>query len=439
MADLLPNELGDPVLRHSLINLGTALILGTAAFTLLLWLFQSPTSLNDPFRALAKISAFSAICFLSLNFLLSTRARWLEELFGGLDGMYRAHCTVGRMSLIWMVLHPTALALANVARLDRMREIFLPGVHLGYTLGTAALGLFIILMVITIVYSLPYSTWLNGHRFMGIVLLMATYHALASGSDIKAHPILAAWTVFLASVGMISFLYTLVLYRYIGPRARTIIQDLLIGDGTVDAFLVRPQGFSFRPGQFVYARFVGTDGEYHPYSISGWDDSTIRLSIKSSGDLTSRLQSLLRVGGEVSLLGPYGRFGEKRMEGRGEVWIAGGIGITPFLSLLKAEAMNPSGNDILLIWSYNRHGELPYEEEIIGSIALIPRSNFIHWNSKERGRVNADAIRSLLEGDIRSRRFLICGPRAMMLSLSRQLVQEGVRPVDIVMEDFDLV
>jgi len=438
-ADVLPKELGDAVFRGSFMNLGSALVFGTALFTLGLWLAQSPASLEDPFKVLAKVSAFSALAFLSMNFLLSTRARWLEGLFGGMDRMYGAHCTVGRISLIWMIMHPIALAMANMGDRDRLTAIFLPGTDLGHTFGTLSLVLFFTLLALTIVYTQPYATWLSGHRFMGLVLLMSGCHALLSGSDVAAHPTLYAWTAALTCVGVLAFLYTLFLYRFIGRKARTTVADVVSRPGSLDVFLHRPTGFELRPGQFVYAGFDGTDGENHPYSISGWDDRLVRLSIKASGDLTEALPSLIGTGVEVTVHGPYGRFGEKRPKERGEVWIAGGIGITPFLSLLQAESQSPSGNDILLIWSYRVLGELPYEEDILGFAARIPGLEFVHWNSMERGRVDVAAMESLLGEDLTSRRFLICGPRAMMRSLSKQLVNAGVMPKDIVLEDFNLI
>ncbi len=437
--DVLPKELGDAVFRSSFMNLGTALMIGMVALTLGLWLVQSPSSLDDPLRALAKVSAFSALAFLSMNFLLSTRARWLEDLFGGMDRMYGAHCAVGRTSLIWMIMHPVALAMANLGDRERLTAIFLPGADLGHTLGTLSLVLFFTLLALTIVYSLPYGTWLKGHRFMGLVLLMSGYHALVSGSDVAAHPSLYAWTAALTGVGVLSFLYSLYFYRFIGRRARTTVAAVVSRPGSLDVLLHRPPGFEFQPGQFIYARFDGTDGQVHPYSISGWDDRTFRLSIKASGDLTKALPSLIGIGAGVNMHGPFGRFGEKRPEKGEEVWIAGGIGITPFLSLLQAESQNPSGNDILLIWSYRVRGELPYEEDILGFAMRIPKLEYVHWNSVALGRVDAASIGSLLGGDFTSWRFMICGPRAMMRSLSRQLVNAGVKPRNIVLEDFNLI
>jgi len=116
-----------------------------------------------------------------------------------------------------------------------------------------------------------------------------------------------------------------------------------------------------------------------------------------------------------------------------------GISITPFLSLLQEERRSPSGRKIFLIWSYLVHGELPYEREIVGSLEEALGLTFVHWNSSERGRIDVRAISELIGGGLDGRCFMICGPRAMMRALGRQLVSTGVAPSDVVLEDFNLV
>ena len=172
--------------------------------------------------------------------------------------------------------------------------------------------------------------------------------------------------------------------------------------------------FNFRPGQFVYALFDGTDDEFHPFSISGHGDGWIRISVKASGNMTSRISRDVQKGTNVVVRGPYGNFGGRGTSDRPEVWLAGGIGITPFLGLLQAERENPTGRRVLLVWSYRVHGELPYEAEIMGYLADIPGLAFVHWNSAQQGRVSAKALGGLLDGDLIGNTFRLCGPRAMM-------------------------
>ncbi len=286
---------------------------------------QSPSSLGNPSTTLANVSAFSAIVFLSLNLLLPTRARWSVSLFGGLDRMYAAHCTVGRISLFWMLIHPLALGLANLGDSERLLEIFLPAANLDISLGTSSLMLFVILLLLTMVVALPYQDWRRSLRFMGMVLLLAGAHALRAGSDVAVHPPLYAWTAALVLVGMASFLYTFYPYPFLGPRTEMVIDEVTRSKGTTDILLEHDGKLRFRAGQFVYACFRGTDRQNHPFSISGWDGRRIRLSVKAAGDTTSVLASKVKEGDRVPVRGPYGRFGEKRPSDKDEVWVAGGL------------------------------------------------------------------------------------------------------------------
>lgn len=442
-SDLLPKEFGDRVYRRQLNPKGLGLVMGLVLLTIGVWLVQSPESLSNPFRALAKLSAFSALAFLCLNFLLATRARWLEGLFSGLDRAYAAHCTLGRMTLFWMLLHPLALTISLLGDSDGLMEALVPGINVYNTLGTFGLLLFLVLLLLTIVYRLPYQRWLGSHRTMGAVLLLVTVHALGSGSDIAAHLPVAVWSVALSAVAFGAYLYTELLYKRLGPQAVMKVSAVRSYQSMTEVVLEQEAPFDYRSGQFVFVSFAGVSGkESHPFSISGRTERGLRLSVKTAGDLTSALGSRLSVGQAAVVRGPYGRFGDKHSLWPGDaVWVAGGIGITPFLSMLQAEAEAGSDRKILLIWSYREHGELPYEEEVRSYLERLPGLTFVHWSSKEKGRVSGKDIAGMLGGTdpLGHRRFFICGPKPMMKALSAQLVELGVEPRDVVFEDFNLI
>jgi predicted ferric reductase len=442
-SDLLPKEFGNSIYRGQLDPKGLGLILGLTLLTLFIWLVQGPSSLNDPFRILAKVSAFSALSFLCLNFLLSTRARRLEDLFGGLDRAYAAHCTIGRMTLFWMLMHPLALGLSRLEDVDGLVEIFVPGVNVFYSLGTLGLLLFLILLLLTIVYLLPYQRWLFSHKAMGAVLLLVTVHSMGSGSDIAAHLPLAVWTMILTAIALGAYLYTELLYRYLGPKTIMEVRSLQERESMTEVILAPRGAFDFRPGQFIFVNFDSVNGkESHPFSISGRTDIGLRLSIKKAGDLTSELGRKLQIGQKAVARGPYGRFGDKHTLWKGDVvWLAGGIGITPFLSMLQDEADKRSERRILLIWSYREHDELPYEKEVRSYLDRLPGLTFEHWHSKENGRISGKHISDMLGGvqQVVARRFFICGPKPMMKALSEQIAGLGVHPKNVIFEDFNLI
>jgi len=104
-------------------------------------------------------------------------------------------------------------------------------------------------------------------------------------------------------------------------------------------------------GQFAFLKFA--DGEQaHPFTISsGWANTgRLAFSIKGLGDYTRRLPTMIHIGQPVTVEGPYGRFDFGSSTGA-QLWIAGGVGITPFLARMEAMALSGQKQDVDLIYS----------------------------------------------------------------------------------------
>ena len=105
-------------------------------------------------------------------------------------------------------------------------------------------------------------------------------------------------------------------------------------------------------GQFAFVTFDRQEGK-HPFTIaSAWDPETrsIMFITKALGDYTDFLPEKLEVGGDVTVEGPYGRFTFDDTKER-QIWIGGGIGITPFIARMKQLAMTQGDKTIDLIHS----------------------------------------------------------------------------------------
>ena len=105
-----------------------------------------------------------------------------------------------------------------------------------------------------------------------------------------------------------------------------------------------PSWRGHRAGQFVFVRFDATEGA-HPFTIasapnalghSPQGEPLLRLVIKPLGDYTRTLHQRLQAGQRVDIEGPYGRFDGKGARSRQQVWVAAGVGVTPFFALLEA-------------------------------------------------------------------------------------------------------
>ncbi|MDP1644049.1 MAG: FAD-binding oxidoreductase [Thiobacillus sp.] len=122
-------------------------------------------------------------------------------------------------------------------------------------------------------------------------------------------------------------------------------------------------------GQFAFVTFDQSEGP-HPFTISSaWHgNGKLFFLIKGIGDYTSTLPATLKVGDLVKVEGPYGRFAFGGRKPR-QIWVAGGIGITPFVARMQALASKPDGKSIDLFYSTRAP-----DEEFISRVKLPSRT-----------------------------------------------------------------
>lgn len=442
----LPLDIFDTLLRSHLRSAGTVVILVLCASTLVVWVLQGSESLRSLPSLAAKTFAFLAISFLSFNFLTSARFSSLENLFGGLDRQYKVHKMMGKLTLIFVVLHLAFLTINTIPSWFSVLSLYLPGLSLPNTLGIVSLFFLFVLLALTLQARISYSAWLTSHRLMIFPLLFAVVHAMIGGSDIGRYPILRDWVLLVGIVGIMAYLYTLVLYRYLGPKTRMkVVRVNRHRDLTEVHLEAESKDLVFHPGQFVFVRFPRFNNawEMWPFSISNHpNEKTVRLSIKRLGDFTEGKVPSLKEGDAAVLMGPYGKYGERYLDHKRDmVWIAGGIGITPFLSMARNEAEKPIGREVDLIWAYRDPEEAVYHNELTAEANKSRGLKYHPWLSSEKGRLTAEKVEDLIGGRERllGRVIFLCGPLPMMEDLSRGLIKMGVRVRNIVFEDFKLL
>ncbi len=441
----LPMEFVDSLKRMQLASPGSILFLLILISPVVVWVLHIPESARDPFVAVAKFNAFMAISALSLNFVLATKWRMFENLFLGLDRMYRAHKALGRCSLFFMILHPLFLGISKYPDTRLILTYIFPIGPLDVTLGVLALYLFLMLLVLTVALNIPYHWWHNSHKVMGVVLVAAGLHAFWAGSDIAKYPILMVWLLVLFAAGVFSWLYMLLLFKYVARRYKVRLKKVdLIGPIT-EVHFKKPKGFDFLPGQYVFIRFPRFEGykELFPFSISSDPaQGFVRLSIKRSGDYTSTKVPQLKKGDSAIVMGPYGMFGSEYLKHqRDMVWIAGGIGITPFLSMAKHESLNPTGRKILLVWVVKNKDEAFHHRELLKEAAANRKFHYILWSSQDKGRLSTKDVVDILEHEdhVRDRTVFLCGPPTMMYGISKDMHKMGIPYRRTVFEDFNML
>jgi predicted ferric reductase len=211
-------------------------------------------------------------------------------------------------------------------------------------------------------------------------------------------------------------------------------------------------GFTFQPGQFGWiivdrSPFARV---HHPFSFSsdasGNSGRRVALTIKASGDFTSRVASF-PVGAKVYVDGPHGVFSMDRRQAQGYVFIGGGVGITPLYSMLLTMRARDDIRPVTLLYASRRWQDVIFREQLTDLEVSMPNLRVVHvlgeappdWTG-ETGRIDADIVgRHVRSAQYNLLEFFICGAPAMLDAMEKLLLSIGVPPSRLNTERFDFV
>src|SRR5581483_7496665 len=348
-------------------NLGVYFIAGLVALNITFWILFGPTtgqSKNFPQQVVAETLYSSAMILWASGIFLSNKPRFLEPYFGGLDRMYIIHKNINILALLIIVVH-----LIIVPTTDKGG----PGVWIGWVTFPSIL----ILVLLTVAPRVPfisnfarltYDKWRNLHKYMGLLFMMGATHMLMVQPLIMNAPVVFAYVETIIAIGVLAYLYKEFLWTRFHKHYAYVVQDVKKLNGTVTQITLHPRdaALTHHAGQFLYVHF-DTDKtleEPHPFTISSAPrEGDLRLSIKSSGDWTQHLHEHLQPGANAFVEGPHGEFNYKTGS-RKQIWVAGGIGITPFISWMRDFESNPHGREIDFFYTTTVPEEALFLDEI---------------------------------------------------------------------------
>lgn len=210
--------------------------------------------------------------------------------------------------------------------------------------------------------------------------------------------------------------------------------------------LERPAGFDFRPGQFLMVR-IATGGSdlVRCYSISSSPEAPgyVEISVRRQGKASGALHDTVRAGGTLPVRGPGGAFVYPRDEGGPLVLHAGGVGITPMISMLRHAASAEPGRPVTLLYTVRTEADVAFRDELALLARRAPGVRVLVTLSRGEpkpgflaGRMDAERIARYVPEPPRAI-HLICGPGAMIESLREALGRLGVPPGRIRFEAFE--
>jgi len=378
----------------------------------------------NPHRILGEVFSSWVVTVFAFNFLMSTRAKWVERIFGGLDKMYLIHRRSGVIAVFLLLAHFLVVP----------RDIdFNPGKPLGfYAFVLIILGVIISAAPI-FKRKIPYHKWVNIHKLMGVFYVMGVIHGIMVESLIKELPITRIYVFGMAFIGIAAWVYKAFLFRFFNKKLSYTIDNVKDLSSEVTEIVLKPVegGLNYLAGQFAFFTFPTiSQREQHPFTISSHPyEDTLRLTIKGLGDYTDNLSEKLSIGDRALVEGPYGHFSSSYIKEREQFWIAGGIGITPFLSLAKDMYIH----DVKLYWCVSKESEAVYKDEL----ELIAKNNnkfsYTIWDSETKGYLSLGKMN--IENP-QTKGYLICGPEALKKNLTKQLKAADVKQSAIYDEEF---
>ena len=405
-----------------------------AATNALVWtvsLVISNTSAR-PQQVLGEFLSTTAIILFSSNLILVTRARPLERGFGGLDKLFASHRADGIIGALIITAH--FLVIPKSAGL-------VPSKPFGYV----AIAWVLVTVLVAAaprtpwrnLVPLPYHHWKFLHRFNGVLVALAATHSLLAPTVVRTNAILIVWVYGVVSAGLAAYLYREFLFPRVGPfRSLRIHAVRPLTDRVTELKLdpIDAAAFQRRAGQFAFVSMSGgLSGEQHPFTISSPPNEAVRFSIKASGDWTDELATKPPPAGAAARIeGPYGCF-DYRLGRRRQLWLAGGVGITPFAAMLPE--VDPSYS-VLLVWSVREPDGAFYRAELEMAVAERPNVRLMIHPTSAKGHLS---IADLDVGDLhRGVSAFICGPTAMRRAFIEQLRALGMPRREIFFEEFTL-
>jgi predicted ferric reductase len=402
---------------------------------------------------LSVLTGLFALSALVCAAVLPSRLRSLNRAFG-IESVIDLHRFLGIVTAALVFAHLACVVAAdpaNVALLDILRA---PGRAQAATTATVALVALAALAVLRQRARLSYEVWRWSHVALATsVLLFSALHVWLLGQLVTD----AAFATLFAL--MVLLVLVVLGYRWawrsmFDPATEFVVRDVRRENKTVSTLVLEPRSrgaapattWAFAPGQFAWIRLErSVVAEEHPFTIaSSAHRGTTEFTIRHAGDFTRALRCL-PPGSPVWVDGPHGAFTNDLDHATGFVMIAGGVGVTPMMSMLRTAAHRGDPRPYRLVVVASAPEDLLFRAELAQlrrqldlEVTEVLRRPAQGW-SGHTGDIGVELMSVVLAGADQPTHFefFICGPPALVTDALSVLDVIGVAPQHVHTEQFD--
>jgi predicted ferric reductase len=393
---------------------------------------------------------FSGTTMMAVQFVLTARFKRATAPYG-IDIIYAFHRHLAVIAFLVLLAHPVLLLADNPALIGLVTLVGGPW-HI--TAGVWSLLLFGAIVASSVWRKrlrLEYDRWRLGHIVLALAAFaLAAVHIEGVGAYVSSPWMRALWLAILASVAGVAIHVRVVRpwrlrrqpYRVVERRAER---------GDAWTLVLEPdghRGIDYEPGQFAWLTIGSRPSAMreHPFSFSSSPTRPGRLAftIKELGDFTRTIKDVTP--GTVAFVdGPYGAFSLDRYPAPRYVFLAGGIGIAPMMSMLRALADRQDRRPLLLVYGYRTWDRVTMREDLDALQATLDlRVVYVlqeppdGWTG-ETGLLTSDMLARHLPKRRADAEYFVCGPNPMIAAVERALDGLGVPIARVHSEVFDLV
>jgi predicted ferric reductase len=393
------------------------------------------TGLDGTWISLGRLfGLLAALCAL-LQFMLMSRAPWIERAFG-LENIANFHRLNGYAVIILISLHPLALTIGYAAGnsllqqyltfLNEYEDVFKAFISVVLFFSVAATSIYIVRK------RLKFETWYYVHLMVYAAVILAFGHQVTVGGSFANEAFYQYYWLALygfVAINLLLWRFGLTFYNFMKYRF-TVDHTIAETKDTTSLYITgdRLSRWTSIAGQYVLVRFLSKEmwTQEHPFSLSYIPKGNqIRLTVKAVGDYTQQIPHV-KPGTPVLISGPFGVFTNAASQANKRLYIAGGVGITPIRSMLEEAA----AQDSVLMYGNKAESDIIFKDELN---RLTQSGHFVLHHilsadpnySGERGYIDIARVERLVP-DYQSRDIYICGPPVMMNALIQALQKAGV-------------
>jgi len=392
---------------------------------LIIWALGLQPIEREFLRELSVALGFLGLSLMGLQFMPTARLPFLSDVVD-MDTLYSMHHKLSVLSFLLVLAHPLLLFVENPYTLRLLNLATAPW---RARAGVTAV-LFLIVLVITSIWrkqlEIRYESWHWAHDLLSIAIAGLSLYHIFNVNYYTAVPAQRILWIVLGGLWALMQLYTRVIRPWNMLRHPYEVTEVKGELGESWTLTVEPkghEGMSFKPGQFAWLMIWKSPFSIsmHPFSIasSAEQPQRIKFTIKELGDWTRRVKDI-PVGKKIYLDGPYGTFGIDDYNAPGYVFIAGGSGSVPFLSMLRTMADRNDQRPVYFFygnWSWDtcicRDELATLEEQLNLEIIHVLESPPEDWTG-ETGFVTQEVLDRHLPPERTDYQCFICGPLPMI-------------------------